>query len=435
MSGPATARRAPKGRVQKQRNNSSAYRRDTTLKVLDEPSRWQRMDWLKTHSARRGQRLCGTTAMVDEVTVQRSSNGVHFGGLLTCGSRTCPNCGPRIAAETRREIEHAVKAWTDRGPHHKLLFGTFTIRHDKGQAFTELARAVSRSWAAATGGRGWMNDRIQYGVEHYLRVFEEKVGMTNGWHIHVHALFFVRADLAVGDPEQLLASMFKRWSRSAVADGLGVPLIRAQDMHTVTGEQALERIAGYFAKQATDMGEKTAPAIAAEMSNAAGKQGLTSLTPGQLLSWAMLGEGYVQQLWGPARPRQKGRGTQGQAYAAHLYREYELGMKGRRQIAWSRGMREDLGLGRELTDDELAERAEAVERATAETLVSISGSDWRKFSARAGRRAELYARAASSSRGELVEWLSGYGVAATPYRKGREPDSGPCFIPNDELPF
>lgn len=431
-----TSRRGPQARVQKQRNNGATRRQDITLKALEEPSRWQRMDYLRQHSARHGQKMCGTAAAVEDVTVQRSADGVYFGGLLTCGSRTCPNCGPRIAAQTRREIEQAIGTWMDAGiPTRRLLFGTFTIRHTRGQAFEDLARAVSGCWKAATNGRGWRNDRMQYGIEHYMRIFEEKWSLANGWHIHVHALLFVDDRYAASsDTDALLASMFKRWAGKAVELGFGVPLLRAQDMHTVTGAQALDRVAGYFAKQTTDAGHMPAPAMAAEMSNAAGKQGLTSLTPGQILSWAMVGEEYVVQLWGSPRPRAKGRGTQGQEYARHLYREYELGMKGRRQIAWSRGMREALGIGRELSDEELAAREEAVEQATAATLVSITGTDWRTFCARPGRRAELHARAATATRGELVEWLSTFGIAATPYARGREPDIGPCFLP-DDLPF
>jgi hypothetical protein len=394
------------------------------------------MDWLREHSARRGQRMCGMSAMVDEVTVQRGPNGVHFGGLLTCGSRTCPNCGPRIAAQTRRDLEEAITAWTGRGPGHRILFGTFTIRHAKGQAFSELAAGVSACWKAATGGRGWMNDRMQHGIEHHVRIFEEKLSTVNGWHIHVHVLFLVRHDLAVGDPQELLGSMFKRWARQAVALNLGVPLLRAQDVHTVTGAEALERVAGYFAKQTTDAGDRTAPALAAEMSNAAGKQGLTSLTPGQLLAWAMHGDDYVDQLWGPAKPGARGRGIQGREYARYLYREYEVGMKGRRAIAWSRGMREDLGLGRELTDAELAERQEQADTATAETLVSMTGPAWRKLAARPGRRAELYAVAATLTRHQLVEWLAGHGVHASPHRRDRDLDIDVLGVRfTEETPF
>jgi hypothetical protein len=172
------------------------------------------------------------------------------------------------------------------------------------------------------------------------------------------------------------------------------------------------------------------------MSNAAGKQGITSLTPGQLLAWAMEGEAYISQLWGAASDRQRGRGVQGQEYARRLYAEFERGMKGRRTIAWSQGMREALGLGAELTDEQLAERQEAQEAATRDTLVSISGQDWRKFTARPGRRAELYAVAQTLTPGELVEWLSGYGVSALPHRRGRElGDPGPVFFATEALPF
>lgn len=407
------------------------------------------MDWLRVNSARHGQRMCGLSAAVDEVTVQRSANGVHYGGLLTCGSRTCPNCGPRIAAATRSDIELAVKNWlgsekSARDPEHKnvqrkLWFGTFTIRHQRGQAFEDLAAAVSLAWAAATGGRGWMKDREQHGIAHTLRIFEQKVSpLGNGWHIHVHALFFIDDTLLDStDHARLLASMFSRWASKAIALGMGVPLIRAQDLHEVDQAGAIERVAQYFAKETTDASENHPGSIAAEMSNAAGKQGITSLTPGQLLAWAMEGEDYIAQLWGPAKKGAKGRGIQGQAYAQLLYAEYERGMKGRRSIAWSRGMREALGLGAELTDEELAERQEAQDAATRDTLVSMPGHGWQLLNRRPGRRRELYELAqGGASPDELVAWLAGFGVTALPHRRGREsePSAGPWFA-DLEVPF
>lgn len=437
MSGALATRRGPaRGRVQKQRNNSSAHRRDVTLKTFTEPNKWQRMDWLRENSARHGQRMCGLSALVDEVTVQRGNSGVSFGGLMTCGSRTCPSCGPKIAAGTRTDIETAIANWTTT-PTRRLWFGTFTIRHGRGQSFRELADAVSACWAAATGGRGWLKDRDHHGIAHTLRIFEQKWSQANGWHIHVHVLFFIEDRVAESgaDHSGLLSTMFKRWASKAVSLGMGVPLIRAQDLHHVDGSAALDRVAGYFAKETTDATNEHPGSIAAEMSNAAGKQGLTSLTPGQLLAWAMQGEDYIGQLWGPAGSK-KGRGISGQEYARYLYSEFEQGMKGRRSIAWSRGMREALGLGAEPTDEELAERAEAVDAATAETLVAMSGADWRKLNIRPGRRAELYSIASVATAGELVQWLSGFGVTATPYRRGREmsDDAGPTFFDSD-LPF
>lgn len=404
------------------------------------------MDWLRENSARRGQRLCGMQAAVDEVTVQRDSAGkVHFGGLLTCGSRTCPNCGPRIAAGTRSDIEAAIGAWMGPGTKHRapgkaqrrLWFGTFTIRHQRGHSFEELAAAVSAAWAAATGGRGWMKDREQHGIGHYLRIFEQKWSRANGWHIHVHVLFFIddRFSEHGTDHSGLLATMFKRWASKAGALGFGVPLLRAQDLHEVDGAGALDRVAQYFAKETTDASDQHPGSIAAEMSNAAGKQGLTSLTPGQILAWAMQGEDYIRNLWGWAPDRAKGRGIQGQEYARLLYREFELGMKGRRTIAWSRGMREALGLGAEPTDAELAERQEAQDAVTRDTLVSIGGAAWRRFNARPGRRAELYAVAATLTRYELADWLAGYGITALPHRAGREQDEAAGVTFSEALPF
>lgn len=374
------------------------------------------MDWLHSNSKQKRLRLCGVAGSGGDVSVGRRKSGeVTVGGVLRCGSRICPDCGPRIAAETRSQLNDVMSWWTAGGPHRRLWFGTLTLRHTSRDGYAKLIDAVTACWGAATGGRGWVNDRIQYGVEHYVRVIEEKWSPVHGWHVHVHFVLMVDDNLAVGQPADLLASMFKRWAGKAGSLGLGVPLMRAQDLHDVDSSTAADRLSKYFAKQST--GVVGAESMAWELTGGENKKARRSLTAGQILAWAMWGERYVRQLWGGSSDTV--RGVQGQELALLLWSEYEQARKGRRVIAWSRGVREAASVA-VLTDEELLEQADAREAAAdeakADRLVCMPANDWLKFRAGRGRLVALeeFVQTGADS-AQLVEWFAGYGVSATAY--------------------
>lgn len=402
---------------------SASRTRGTSLPEWEAPQRWERAEWLRRYSAQKSVKLCGLAGNgAGDVTVQRSKSGaISFGGTMMCGSRICPVCGPRIAADDKSEIERVLDWWLASKPSRRLLFGTFTLRHNRGQKYGDLMDAAQKCWQAATGGRGWLADRQAHGIAWTIRVVEEKWSPKHGWHVHVHVLFLVDDELAENprNEDVLLRSMYLRWARRANTYGLGVPLLKAQDLHAVGKSQAAARLARYFSKQTTDAGEEEAESLALEMTGGARKEGRRSLTAGQIMAWAIRGESYVQQLWGAARKGEKMRGAQGQEYALMLWKEYEAGRKNRRIIAWSHGLRDAAGVGPELTEAEQAERQEAADAAVADTLVGCSPDQWRILVQKRGRRAELAAFAVEATPSELVRWFAERGLVAKPYRADR----------------
>jgi hypothetical protein len=344
-----------------------------------EPSyreKYRLLDFLKRESRRSRQRKCMAVASGDTVSVVESSaGGVGFAGLQTCGSITCPWCGPKIGAGRCDEIIAAVELHRATGG--RVLFGTLTLRHNRGQSHAELADAIATSWHRATGGRGWADDRRSYGIVGTIRVWETKFNDANGWHVHVHFLVFVGAGWV--DPEKLMASMFTRWQRAAVSLGLAAPLLVGQDLHEVTGEQAAQQLGGYFAKEAIENGLSTAEALGWELTGGDGKTRGESFTPGQLLQLASLGD----------------------RKALALFNEYELSMKGRRSIAFSRGLRELLELDIWKSDAEIAageDLADTVE------ILRLPARVFRKI-ARDGLRGEVLDVAREFGAVTLTRWL------------------------------
>lgn len=329
-------------------------------------------------------RPLGTT-----VGIRLNAQGVGVAGVMRCSKTMCPTCGPRIAVERRRDIERAVDAWRAKGG--TVLFMTFTLRHSRANTLDQLVRARSGAWRAATGGRGWLRDRRRYRVAHTIRAMEEKWSIEHGWHAHVHVLVFL--DSAAGSPaaslavKELLPAMFTRWSASAVKAGLRAPLLKGQEAHEVTGEEAADAMGKYFAKQAAETSDDTAQDMAWEMSNPNGKGRGTSFTPGELLGLAAGGDDTCGMLWA----------------------EYERAMKGVNVITWSRGLRDLLELGEELTDEAAAEAEAGTEE---DTVISVTSRSWLRLSMIAGARFELLRLVAEYGPEAGLDYLAGLGLVA-----------------------
>lgn len=384
---PAAGSESPRsGRVQNTADNFSA------LPDFKSASKWNLMDFLRLESVRPRQRACQAKPTGDRVSVRHSKAwGAGFSGLQSCGSVTCPHCGGKIAASRRDEINRAVTNWRAVDG-QEVLFGTLTLRHHGGQSFDFLMDAAAGCWTAATDGRQWAKDRASHGIAGYLRVWETKWSDLNGWHVHVHFLLFLNAPTAAHaaiEPDiaisALLARIFARWSRAAERLGLRAPLLRAQDLHRVTGDDS-DVLGVYLAKQMTD-DSKPAGDMAWELAPGAGKTRGESLTPRQLLDAAAAGNSDRLGRWN----------------------EYELGMHGRRTIAWSKGLRDLVGLDEQKTDEQIA----AEEVGTQEdTVVTMLKGQWRTVAKTPGMRAGLLHTVETFGGPVAVDWLAVRGVHA-----------------------
>lgn len=322
------------------------------------------------------------------VSIRLSDGVAGVSGVMHCGRIACPNCGPRIGADRRQDINRAVENWRAGGG--VVLMSTHTLRHHKGQRFEELTKAMSGCWAAATGGKMWLKDRQTFGIRHTLRVWEEKWSIASGWHCHVHALLFLDAPSdETPKISVLLSSMFRRWSRAAVAQGLAVPLISGQELHLVTGDDAGDQLGGYFAKQAEQTSSKTAESMAWELSNPNGKASGDSFTPAEILEYAVGGDETMAGVWA----------------------EYEQGMIGRRTIAWSKGLRDAVGLDVEKTEQEAADQETSTKE---DTVISMTARSWLRLTSARGKRYELLRLVSQESPAAGLDWLLSLGCVAVP---------------------
>jgi hypothetical protein len=347
------------------RLNARRADRASALRVLWRESELQRV------------RKCGrclapgnTQGVGLRVTVGDGGRSAGWSGLERCGSVwACPECSAKIAAGRQSEIAAAIRTWQGMG--RGLVHLTVTMRHHKGQQLGTLWDALAKAWQLTTSGRGWVTDQKLYGsvvprevktgkrkgeTVHetripVVRVVEVTHG-ANGWHVHVHALLFVGRLMGETTAQVLGENMFARWSAGLQGRGLAAPLAELGGLHVrvVDEDQAGATFGEYFTKQQYDGPESAAMEIArADLKSARGE----NRTP-----FAILRSVYET----------------GDADDLDTWHEWERVSVGRRQIAWSPGLREFLELQAEKSDQELAEEEHA-----GETLLYVEDESWHRI--------------------------------------------------------
>lgn len=299
-------------------------------------------------------RTCGHHGILPDgnVAVKLTGTGSErragFSGVATCGSTwACPVCSQKIATQRAADLAAAVLAWHVLGG--RVLMVTLTMRHRKKQRLAELWDSLSYAWGKVTSGRGWLTDSdlcgtviprvVKTGTRKGQTVNETKIGFArvvettqgdNGWHVHIHALLFVRGDITEPESRMLADSMYGRWANALVAKGLTSPtLAHGVDVRLVGLDDAL-LLGDYFSKSVY-----TAEKAGWEVAGGSGKKaGNGNRTPFQILADVV---------------------KNGDADDLSLWWEWEKASHNRRQLTWSAGLREMLALGDEKTDEEITE--------------------------------------------------------------------------------
>jgi hypothetical protein len=321
-------------------------------------------------------RFCGVDPVrskdMGHVTVKASGKGTErragFGQLQVCGSVwSCPVCSAKINTVRSADLAAAVSSWHAAGygpqpesgprPGGRIVFLTLTMRHKRGQELENLwTNGISEGWHSVTSGNPWIADQNKYGVYvsrvvktgkkagqtvwsyriGYARVVETTFG-SNGWHVHIHALLFVRPDITGKEATALGDSIFQRWSDSLVAAGFDAPSIKHGVDVKLIGPADSTKVSEYFSKN-TFAGSKRAHNVGFEASGGLGKWGRgVNRTPFQILENLCSGEDY------PEFERDMRR-----------WWVWEEASKGKRQLTWSPWLRAYLKLAEEKTDDEIA---------------------------------------------------------------------------------
>lgn len=246
----------------------------------------------------------------------------HFHGAAVCGSVwTCPVCAERITAVRRAELKRLLVQTK-----YRVIMATFTLSHHQGDALAALVDDLNGAIRSMEGSRAWRHFAEKWGIIGQVSALEVTYGRENAWHPHKHYMFLLDPAVIGKGPEvkerletemQLeLFSMFRAKLNKVGQD--------CDQEHGVNIRANRNDFGDYIAKWGVSE-ELTRPTT--KQASAGGKS-----------VWDLLTDSVY-----------------GDEAAWVLFLEYAEAFKGKRQLHWSKGLRELLGLEKELSDEEAAE--------------------------------------------------------------------------------
>jgi len=247
--------------------------------------------------------------------LQDGDGRAWYGGIFHCGSVwCCPVCAAKISGQRRKEVQTAIDNALAEGMGASLV--TLTFRHGIDDQLAESMTKFAKALRRLKSGRAYVALQQAFGIHGEVRALEITHGV-NGWHPHTHALTFSHTPMTGHTLTRYRRRLFVLWYKACQREGLPLPTYA----HGVDVRGA-KYVAEYMAKWG----------FASELVKSSQKQGRKGgRTPWQLLADA--GAGDKRSAW--------------------LFREYAKHFKGRRQLFWSRGLRERLSLKDQITDQEL----------------------------------------------------------------------------------
>jgi hypothetical protein len=254
-----------------------------------------------------------------EVWRSREHGTAHYVGLQTCSSVwACPVCAAKISERRRFELLQAIEKHQEQGGQVLLL--TLTNPHTRTDNLQDMLKAQALAMSRFTSIKASRSLRSSIGCIGTIRAYEVTHGV-NGWHPHFHVLLFVSQGL---DLEDCRYRFFEVWSSCCRLAGLPAPSF-AHGVDLQDGTKAAQ----YVSK---------------------GLWGLDrEMTKGHMKKAAKGGKSPFDLLRLYLNDRDKQSGA--------LFVEYSTAFKGKRQLVWSKGLKELFSV-EEQTDEETSARVE-----------------------------------------------------------------------------
>jgi len=245
---------------------------------------------------------------------------------------SCPICAPVVRAGRAKEISEAMNENAKRGGSAVLI--TATGPHSLVDPLEGLLSAVSQFGGAIGRGAPWQRFVQASGYIGSIRSVEITYG-DNGWHPHVHALYFFDRQLPKSLLQRLRVHSFGAWQRHLTRLGFGVlHPIHGLDVRYATSPDELSRYMTDLSLTDFDVhgdGSSRQWSVGDEM--ARGHLKRSGLTPFDIL---------------------RAYAVNGDVDALALWLEYEVATFGKRAIVWSKGLKDRFSV-EDATDEDLSE--------------------------------------------------------------------------------
>lgn len=296
-------------------------------------------------------RVCGCGRWrhggADAVAVRSREDGsTYYDGIQTCGSIwACPVCSAKIRQRRAKELEAGLLRHLDGGG--GVAVQVLTLPHDAGDTLEATFDTVANGWRRVQSGRAWQRLKEELGIVGTFRATEVTHG-PNGWHPHVHVLFFLSSPPTAPTRARLESHVYAKWSGYVEGRGFRRPM---QSWCGVQPVRKVGEIGDYLTKVVGGEGWD----VSIEMTRHDLKAGRDDDTRrGHRTPWQIL-EAFRQT---------------GDEAELGLWLEYERVTKGRRAMSWSRGLKARLGVAEKSDEDLAAEEQGGV------VVTWIASAEW-----------------------------------------------------------
>lgn len=315
----------------------------------------------------------------ESVTIKRNpaDKKAWFAGVQHCSSVwNCPVCANRISEFRRRELNDGLK-----DERFDVMMVTYTLRHNRDDSLSSLLDALKKAYKATKSGRFYQSLQDEFGIAGSIRTIEVTYSDTNGWHVHIHELLvFWRSILNRDDPTfyartmQLQTWLKRQWIHCLAQQGRDASWERGVNVNARKGVSKVYIAKYQLAQELTRSVNK----------HARGREGITPF-------------GMLDKI------------RQGESRYEPLFQEYAAEFKGTRQLFWSHGLKELLGI-KNVEDHEITE--EAIQDTAAVEFEEVAELHWDEWFVVFKRdlRGELLKVASTGGRRDVYEFLLEIGV-------------------------
>lgn len=172
--------------------------------------------------------------------VQMCSNdkgGLFFNGIANCGSYwRCPVCALKISENKKELLAGLISAHQDKNL--SIGFITLTVRHGKFDRLMKSLNKITGNYRSFQQSRFFKNEKKVIGLMGQVKTLEITYSFLNGWHPHLHILFFYDHNNTT-EIEKFQKEFISRWFKFSDNNGT----LAAQNQKILTSD-----ISDYMAK-------------------------------------------------------------------------------------------------------------------------------------------------------------------------------------------
>lgn len=304
-----------------------------------------------------------------DILKNENNNHAYYRGLMVCGLVwVCPVCAARITEERRQELTTAL-AKTDL----QAILVTYTFKHRRGDNLAVILKQMTDAYRKMKSGKAWQTLQDEYLWHGSIKSLEVTLG-DNGWHPHQHELVLLESTVKRGAIHALSADLKAKWLNALRKVGLDASWDYGLDVRTA-GKDVKDYVAKFGHEPIV-----SGWTIEMELTKQPVKKGKKDgKSPLQLLS--DYGDGDIK--------------------AGRMWREYAYAFKGKKQLVWSKGLRDELGMSPEVDDTAIAESLPD----GLLLLASLNPQEWKAI-IKADLRGEVLEAARSMDAVQFKRWLN-----------------------------